>query len=247
MSILSNKVAIVTGASSGIGQAIAAELGRRQVAVVCAARRVDRLDSLATTITSNGGRAIAVPCDVTDRDDANKLAHMARETFGGIDILINNAGVMPLSHMAKNRVEDWERMVSVNIMGILYCLGAVLPHMIDAGAGHIVNVSSVAGRKVIPGAAVYCGTKHFVHALSEGLRSELAENNIRVTNIAPGYVATELQSHITDKDILERFKAYDNIKPLTSEDIACCTLHALEAPPHVNINEILVRPTAQAL
>lgn len=247
MGILSKKVAIVTGASSGIGQAIATELGKRQVSVVCAARRIDRLDALATQITDAGGHAIAVQCDVTDRDDVARLARITKETFGAIDILINNAGVMPLSNMDKLKIDDWDRMVAVNIGGVLNGVWAVLPHMLEAGGGHIVNVSSIAGRKVVPGGAVYCGAKHFVHALSEGLRMELSDKNIRVTTIAPGFVTTELQGHITDKDILERFKAYDNITPLTPEDIANCTLHALETPPHVCVNEMVIRPVAQSL
>jgi NADP-dependent 3-hydroxy acid dehydrogenase YdfG len=247
MSILSKKVAIVTGASSGIGEAIALELGKRHVQVVCAARRIDRLDALATKITAAGGHAIAVQCDVADRDDTAKLVHITKETFGGVDILINNAGVMPLSMMDKGHIDEWDQMVRININGVLNGIHAVLPHMLKAGGGHIINVSSIAGKKVIPGGAVYCGTKHFVHALSEGLRMELASKNIRVTTIAPGYVTTELTNTITDEDVLKRFDAYDDITPLAPEDIASSTIHALEAPPHVNVNEIVIRPTMQQL
>jgi len=247
MSILSKKVAIVTGASSGIGEAIATELGKRQVSVVCAARRIDRLDALATTITGAGGHAIAVQCDVTDRDDFAKLVHITRETFGGVDILINNAGVMPLSFMEKGHIDEWDQMVRVNIGGVLNGVWAVLPHMLEAGAGHIINVSSIVGRKVVPGGSVYCGTKHFVHALSEGLRMELSSKNIRVTTIAPGFVTTELTNTITDPDVRERFKVYDDITPLAPVDIATSTIHALEAPPHVDVNEIVIRPTMQML
>ena len=247
MSILSKQVAIVTGASSGIGEAIALELGKRQVSVVCAARRIDRLDALASKIKHAGGHAIAVHCDVGDRDDFAKLVHITNENFGPVDILINNAGVMPLSYMAKGHIDEWDKMVRVNINGVLNGVWAVLPHMLKAGGGKIVNISSIAGKKVIPGGAVYCGTKHFVHALSEGLRMELSDQNIRVTTIAPGFVATELTHTITDEQVLERFKAYDSIVPLAPEDIARCTIHALEAPPHVGVNEIVVRPTAQAM
>jgi len=247
MSILSNKVAIVTGASSGIGEAIAIELAKRHVSVVCAARRIDRLDKLTSKIKEAGGHALSVECDVTDREQVSKLTDVTLQTFKKIDILINNAGVMPLSYLAKGRVEEWEQMVNVNINGVLYGIWAVLPHMLETGGGHIVNISSIAGRKVVPGGAVYCGTKHFVHALSEGLRMELTEKNIRVTTIAPGYVETELQDAIKDEDVLERFSAYDNIKPLSSDDIAASTIHALEAPDHVSINEILIRPTMQAM
>ncbi len=247
MSILSKKTAIVTGASSGIGEAIAIELGKRQVQVVCAARRIDRLDVLASKITAAGGHALAIQCDVTDRDDFAKLVHITRETFGAVDILINNAGVMPLSMMDKGHIDEWDQMVRVNINGVLNGVHAVLPHMLKAGGGHIVNVSSIAGKKVIPGGAVYCGTKHFVHALSEGLRMELSEKNIRVTTIAPGFVTTELADTITDQDVLERFKAYDDITPLAPVDIASSTIHALEAPPHVDINEVVIRPTMQMI
>lgn len=247
MSILSKKVAIVTGASSGIGEAIALELGRRHVQVVCAARRINRLDDLAAKIKDAGGHAIAVQCDVTDRDDFAKLVHITKETFGSVDILINNAGVMPLSFMEKGKIDEWDMMVRVNINGVLNGVHAVLPHMLEAGGGHIINVSSIAGKKVIPGGAVYCGTKHFVHALSEGLRMELSGKNIRVTTVAPGFVVTELTNHITDEDVLERFKAYDDITPLSPEDIACCTIYALETPPHVAINEVVIRPTMQQL
>lgn len=247
MSILSKQVAIVTGASSGIGEAIAVELGKRGVSVVCAARRIDRLDALSTKINKAGGHSIAVQCDVGDRDDVAKLARITKETFGGINILINNAGVMPLSFMDKGKIDEWDLMVRVNINGVLNGVWATLPHMIEGGGGQIVNVSSIAGKKVVPGGAVYCGTKHFVHALSEGLRMELAQHNVRVTTIAPGFVVTELTNTITDDDVRKRFDAYDDITPLAPEDIARSTVHALEAPAHVGINEVVVRPTAQAM
>ncbi|RMH24430.1 MAG: SDR family oxidoreductase [Planctomycetota bacterium] len=248
MSVLSNKVAIVTGASSGIGRATALALAKRGARVALAARRVDRLDELAGEIHAGGGKAIAVQCDVTARDQVEALVAATRETFGPIDVLINNAGIMPLSFMDACKVEEWTRTVDVNVQGVLYGVGAVLKEMIERRSGHIVNVSSVAGRKVFPGGAVYCATKFAVHALSEGLRQELAGFDIRVTTIAPGLVTTELQDSITDERVKERFRNLpENFEALTSEDIAQSVLYALEAPAHVCVNEVLIRPTRQEM
>lgn len=246
MSALSDKVAIVTGASSGIGEATAIELAKHNVRVVIAARRRERLDKLAKHIKSEGGRALAVECDVTDREQVENLIDTTLKTFDGVDTLINNAGYMPLSPMEECRVDDWVRMVDVNINGILYGVGAALPHMLKAGNGHIINVSSIAGRRVFPGGAVYCGTKFAVHAISEGLRSELAPKNIRVTIIAPGIVETELQDHIPNKEIQSNIRQRTRaMQALTSKDIADSIIYAMEAPPHVCVNEVLIRPTAQ--
>ncbi len=246
MSALSNKVVIVTGASSGIGYATAVELGKRGANVVCVARRIDRLDQLAKEILTLGGKAIAVECDVTSRSDVDGMVATARETFGPIDVLINNAGIMPLSFMDACKVDEWTQTVDVNINGVLYGVGAVLPEMIERRTGHIINVSSVAGRKVFPGGAVYCATKFAVHALSEGLRQELASSGVRVTTIAPGLVTTELQNAITDERVKERFRSLpEDFVPLESADIAAAIIYAMESPPHVNVNEILVRPTRQ--
>jgi NADP-dependent 3-hydroxy acid dehydrogenase YdfG len=165
-----------------------------------------------------------------------------------VDALVNNAGVMPISHMDSLDVDGWDRMIDVNIKGVLYFVAAALPHMLEQGGGHIVNVSSVAGRRVIPGGTVYCATKHAVHAISEGLRAELASRDIRVTTIAPGFVATELQGHVTDERILKRWEEASkksNLEPLQSADIAEAICFALGAPAHVSYNEILVRPTRQ--
>lgn len=248
MSVLTGKVVVVTGASSGIGRATALALGRRGANVVCAARRKDRLAQLAKEIIAAGGHALAVECDVADRSQVEAVAATTRETFGPIDCLINNAGVMPLSFMDACKVEEWTWTVDVNINGVLYGVAAVLPEMIERRCGHIINVSSVAGRKVFLGGAVYCATKFAVHALSEGLRQELAPHNIRVTTIAPGLVTTELQNSITDERVRERFKSMpEEFVPLESEDIADAVIYAMEAPPHVNVNEVLIRPTRQEL
>ena len=248
MSVLSNKVIVVTGASSGIGRATALALAQRGARVALAARRVDRLDQLAGEIHAAGGKAIAVQCDVTNREQVEGMVATTRETFGPIDVLINNAGIMPLSFMDACKVEEWTRTVDVNINGVLFGVGAVLEEMIARRSGHIINVSSVAGRKVFPGGAVYCATKFAVHALSDGLRQELAPVGVRVTTIAPGLVTTELQDSITDERVKERFKSLpEEFEPLTSEDIAQSILYALEAPEHVCVNEVLIRPTRQEM
>jgi NADP-dependent 3-hydroxy acid dehydrogenase YdfG len=241
-----DKVVIITGASSGIGEATATALGDLGAKVVCAARRRDRIESLAARISEQAGEAIAVECDVTDRGDVERLIATSIEHFGGIDALVNNAGVMPLSPIEQCRVETWDQMVDVNIKGVLYATAAVTPHFLARGSGHFINISSVAGRIVFPGASVYCGTKWFVHAFSEGLRAEMGDKGIRVSIVAPGYVATELQSHIPDPGMK---KAIDDmgrtIDVLQSQDIASAIVYALEQPPHVSVNEVLVRPTAQ--
>ncbi len=253
MSMLSDKVAIVTGASSGIGEATALELARRNAKVVLAARRTDRVEALARKVVDRQGHALPVTCDVTDRGQVEAMVATTLETFGRIDVLINNAGTMPLSPMAKCRFEDWDRTIDVNLKGALYAIGGVLPSMLETGAGHIVNVSSVAGRRVFPSAAVYCGTKFALHAISDALRMELAEraatdgNTIRVTIIAPGVVDTELRDSIADEETRKAVEPYYKSirEELHSEDIAAAILAALEAPPHVGINEILIRPASQ--
>ncbi len=253
MSTLDDKVAIITGASSGIGEATALELAKRRVKVILTARRTERLESLSRQIVTDGGQAIVVPCDIADREQVRAMIEKSQAAFGRIDILINNAGIMPNAPLAKCRMDDWDDMIDVNVKGVLYGIGFVLPIMLEQKTGHIINVSSVAGRKVFPSGVVYCATKHAVHAISEGLRYELAEqstedgNTIRVTTIAPGVVDTELPDSIRDDASRVGFKGYvESLRdPLNSEDIASAILYVLETPPHVGINEVLVRPTAQ--
>lgn len=257
MSTLAGKVVIVTGASSGIGEATARLLAERGAKVVLAARRVDRLRDLERDITGEGlpggagGLALAIECDVASRGSVRAMVDEAVSVFGPIDALVNNAGIMPLSPVEALREGDWDAMIDVNIRGVLNCTAACLPYLTrdENGAprgGHVVNVSSVAGRRVFPNAAVYCGTKFFVHAFSEGLRAELFRKGVRVTVVAPGIVDTELQTHIPDEALragfFERTKAMRKLRP---SDVAGAILYALEAPPHVNVNEVLLRPTDQ--
>jgi len=243
---LKGKTALVTGASSGIGEAAARRLVEHGVKVALAARRGDRLAALAAELSATGGEVISVVTDVTVRDQVDALARAARDAFGQIDILVNNAGIMPLSFMKNLHVEEWERMVDVNIKGVLYAIAAVLPDMCARKSGHIVNVSSVAGRRLFPSGAVYCGTKFAVTAISEGLRAELsASDGIRVTAIEPGAVATELTQTITDPAVIEMFGARQ-MRRLEADDIARAVIYAVSQPPHVDVAEILVMPTDQA-
>lgn len=253
MSTLADKVAIITGASSGIGEATAVELAKRGAKVVLAARRADRLVALEKRLVKDGGHAVPVECDVAHRAQVEALIDRTMATFDRVDVLVNNAGIMPIAPMAMCRIDEWDDMIDINIKGLLYGIGFALPIMLKQGSGHIVNVSSVAGRKVFPSGVVYCATKHAVHAISEGLRYELAEqagedgNTIRVTTIAPGVVATELPDSIRDDRSREGFKGYvESLEnPLQSEDIASSILYALESPPHMGVNEILIRPQRQ--
>ncbi len=244
---LRDKVAIITGASSGIGEATARRLAESGARVVLAARRVERLEALAADIERREGAALVAPTDVTDERSVQRLARTALDAFGRIDILINNAGIMPLSPIAKLKVEEWDRMIDVNIKGVLYCVAATLPTMLEQGSGHIINVSSVAGRRPFPSGTVYSATKFAVRAISQGLRLELSPiEGIRVTDIEPGVVATELTHHITDKDTANRFQEmWAEKTPLESIDIAETILFVLSRPDHVNVNEILLRPTDQ--
>ena len=244
---LKDKVAIITGASSGIGEATARRLAESGARVVLAARRVERLEALAADIERREGTALVAPTDVTDERSVQRLARMALDAFGRIDILINNAGIMPLSPISKLRVEEWDRMIDVNIKGVLYCVAATLPTMLEQGSGHIINVSSVAGRRPFPSGTVYSATKFAVRAISQGLRLELSPiKGIRVTDIEPGVVATELTHHITDNETANRFQEmWAEKTPLESIDIAETILFVLSRPDHVNVNEILVRPTDQ--
>ena len=244
--MIKDKVAIVTGASSGIGYATALSLAKAGAKVTIAARRVELLEKLKNEITENGGECLVVKCDVTKRKDCESLIDATIKKWNRADILLNNAGIMPLSFIKNLKVDEWEQMVDVNIKGVLFCTAAVISHMINQNSGHIVNISSVAGRVVFPAGSVYCATKYAVRAFSEGIRQELStRHNIRVTTIEPGVVATELTNTITDKS-LESFVQYSKtMESLQPQDIANAILFAVESPTQMNVNEILIRPTKQ--
>ena len=245
---LEGKVAAVTGASSGIGEATAIALAEAGAAVALGARREDRLKDLAEKIESNGGRAVALKCDVSDESSARSFIEGTRDQLGGLDLLINNAGVMLLGPVEGAPLEEWRRMVDVNVLGLLYCTHAALPIMREGGGGHIVNVSSVAGRTANAGSAVYNFTKWGVVGFSEGLRQEALHSKIRVTLIEPGFVETELQGHNENPVVVESIeKMQKQIGDLLqADDIAAGILYAVTAPQHVSINEVLIRPTGQA-
>ena len=246
MAKLDGKVAVVTGASSGIGEATVRALAVEGAAMVAGARRKDRLDGLVEAVTREGGKAIAVECDVTDEEQAHDLVRRAVVEFGRIDILVNNAGVMLLSTVGKGLSDQWRQMFEVNVMGLLYATEAAIGHMKEQKSGHLVNISSVAGRKVTrDSSGVYAGTKHAVNAISEGLRQELLDDNIRVSIVGPGAVETELPDHITDEDAREGLSGLLSLERLQAEDIADAIVYAVTQPERVSVNEILLRPTQQ--
>lgn len=244
--MIKDKVAIITGASSGIGLATALALSRAGAKVAVGARRTDKLADLAGAIEKEGGSVMYQRLDVTQRAECEGFAAAVLEKWGSIDILVNNAGLMPLSFFQSLKIDEWDRMVDVNLKGVLYCTAAVISHMKEKKSGHIINVSSVAGRTVFPSGSVYCATKHAVTALSEGLRQEFStRSNVRVTCIEPGVVDTELNSTITDESLAGFVKKAKEMESLRAEDIADAIVYAARAPPHANVNEILIRPTTQ--
>jgi len=246
MAKLDGKVVVVTGASSGIGEATVRALAAEGAAVVAGARRKERLDGLVEEVTQDGGKAIAVECDVTDEEQAHDLIQRAVEEFGSVDILVNNAGVMLLSTVGKGLSDQWRQMFEVNVMGLLYATDTAIERMKEQGSGHLVNISSVAGRKVTrDSSGVYAGTKFAVNAISEGLRQELLEDNIRVTIVEPGAVDTELPHHITDEDARESLGGLLELERLQAVDIANAIAYAVTQPERVSVNEILIRPTQQ--
>lgn len=245
---LQNKVALVTGASSGIGAATARKLAAQGVRLGLAARRLDRLHVLRDEIKAEGGEAIALPMDVTDAASVSSAVDTLIKAYGSIDILFNNAGLMPASDIENLKTEEWHRMVDVNIKGVLNTTAAVLPQMKRQRSGHILNTSSIAGRKVFKGLTVYCATKFAVAAFSDGLRMELGgKHGIRVTCLQPGAVESELFEHISDRtyaSAMEKLKA--EMTFLKADDIASTVLFALQQPAHINVAEIFVLPTDQA-
>jgi NADP-dependent 3-hydroxy acid dehydrogenase YdfG len=242
-----DRVAVVTGASSGIGEATAKALARAGYSVALAARREDRIEQFADEISAGGGKALAVPTDVADPDSAAALIRTAKDELGSVDVLVNNAGVMLLGPVLGAELEHWQRMVNVNLLGLLYCTHAALPIMHEQGSGHIVNVSSVAGRVARFGSGVYNATKWGVGAFSESLRQEGANFGVRVTIVEPGYVETELQGHNDNPLVVQAMeKSKEQIgEVLQADDIANAIVYAVEQPEYVGINEVLIRPTRQ--
>lgn len=246
MSNIQDKVVIITGASSGIGEATARELASKGAKLVLAARRQERLKKLQEEIQQNGGQVIFKVTDVASHEQMEELAEFALKEFGKIDVIVNNAGVMPLSPVHQKKINEWNTMIDVNIKGVLYGIAAVIPSMRERKEGHIINVSSIAGHLVFPASAVYSGTKFAVRAITEGLRIEEASNNIRTTIISPGTITTELLETISDPElksaIVEDCKI--GIEPAS---IARAIGFAIEQPSDVAINEMIVRPTIQEL
>ena len=244
---INGKVVVITGASSGLGEAAARLLSEEGATVVLGARRADRIQSLANELIGKGGKALAIATDVTHCDQVKRLVDAAVQKYGRIDVMLNNAGLMPHSPLERLKVDDWNQTIDVNIKGVLYGIAAALPYMKQQKAGHIINVSSVAGHKVGPGSAVYAATKHAVRALSEGLRQEVKPYNIRMTVISPGAVATELPNSITEPDIAEDIHKFYEEFAIPADSFARAVAFAISQPEDVDVNEILFRPTRQEL
>lgn len=241
MSELNNKIVAITGASSGIGEATARLLAAKGARVLLGARRTDRLATVVAEIRAAGGEAHFTSLDVTNLSEMERFIAEAQQHFGGLDVLINNAGVMPLSPLSARKVDEWDRMIDVNIRGVLYGIAAAQPLMELQQHGHIINISSIGGLSVSPTAAVYCATKFAVRALSDGLRQET--DKLRVTVISPGVVTSELADSISDDSAREAMKAFRRVA-LEPDAIARAVVYAIEQPADVDVSEIVVRPTA---
>ncbi len=244
---IEGKVVVITGASSGLGEATARHLSAQGAILVLGARRTDRIEALAGELSASGGKALAIATDVTHCDQVKRLVDAGAQTYGRIDVMINNAGLMPQAPLERLKIDEWERMIDVNIKGVLYGIAAALPHMKRQKAGHFINVSSVAGHKVGQGFAVYAATKYAVRALSEGLRQEVKPYNIRTTVISPGAVATELPNTATDPDTADRVRKFYADVAIPADSFARAVAFAVSQPEEVDINEILFRPTRQEL
>jgi NADP-dependent 3-hydroxy acid dehydrogenase YdfG len=244
---IEGKVVVITGASSGNGEAAARHLSAHGAIVVLGARRAERIQSLAKDLTGRGGKALAVTTDVTRYEQVKRLVDTAVQSYGRIDVMLNNAGLMPHSPLERLKIDDWNRTIDVNLKGVLYGIAAALPYMKQQKSGHFINVSSVAGHKVRPGSAVYAATKTAVLVLSEGLRQEVKPYNIRTTVISPGAVATELANSITEPDIAENVGRFMREVALPAESFARVVAFAISQPEDMDINEILFRPTRQEL
>lgn len=243
---IDGKVVVITGASSGLGETTARHLSALGATVVLGARRKDRLRQIADDIQFKGGNAHSVQVDVTKQPEVENLAQVAIDTYGKIDVWINNAGIMPIAPLAQLRVNEWDRMIDLNIKGVLYGIAAALPHMQQANGGHIINIASVFGIKVFaPGGTVYCATKAAVRTLTEGLRVECHANNIRTTLISPGAVNSELRASTSDEASSKAVEQLYEAWAISADSIARAIAYAIDQPPDVDINEIVVRPVAQ--
>ncbi len=245
MSEVQDKVVIITGASSGLGEATAHRLAKNGAKLMLAARREDRLQELVAKIQQDGGTAKYQVTDVSDRSQVEALAKATQQAYGKIDVLVNNAGIMPLSPLAETKVDEWEQMVDVNIKGVLYGVAAVMPIMLQQESGQIINLSSVAGHKVFATGAVYCATKFAVKAISEGIRLE-SDGKIRSTNISPGVIATELTNTISHDATADMAKQLYGVA-IDADAIARAITYAIEQPGDVDVNEMIIRPTKQEL
>jgi NADP-dependent 3-hydroxy acid dehydrogenase YdfG len=244
-SALSDAVVVITGASSGIGESTARRLAGQGAKVVLAARRKNRIDAVVKEITAAGGKAIGFAADVTRRPEVDALIKYAIDTFGRVDVIVNNAGIMPIAPIQALKVEEWDRQIDLNIKSVLYGVAAVLPHMQKQKSGHIINVASVIGIKVFaPGGVVYSATKAAVRVLTEGLRMELHSQNIRCTLISPGAVATELPESSSEEETRKNLREFYKMA-IPPDAIARAIAYAIEQPPAVEVDEIVIRPTAQ--
>jgi NADP-dependent 3-hydroxy acid dehydrogenase YdfG len=243
---LEGRVALVTGASSGIGEATAVALAQAGAAVAVGARRRDRLDALAARLRDGGATVLQLDLDVTDERACSDAVRRTREELGGLDVLVNNAGVMLLGTIVGADPEDWRRMLETNVLGLMYMTHAAVDGMVEQGSGDIVNISSVAGRVARKGAGVYNASKWAVNAFSESLRQEVTGRGVRVSVVEPGAVTTELTDHITQPEAkAASVQMYTSMRSLQADDIARAILYVITQPPHVAINEMLVRPTDQ--
>ncbi|MFZ0088716.1 MAG: SDR family oxidoreductase [Solirubrobacteraceae bacterium] len=245
MSAIQEKVVAITGASGGIGEATALLLAARGAKVVLGARRADRLQELADRIEAAGGEAAYAPTDVTRRDDLSALVTVARDRYGRLDVLVNNAGIGPISPLDDLRVEEWERMIDVNLKGLLYGIAAALPVFREQGFGHFVNIASTAGVRIVPNQAVYAGTKTAVRVISEGLRQE-AGAKLRVTVITPGFTRTDFADDVTNPMLRAEIAESKERIAMSPDAVAAAIAFAIQQPPEIDVGEVIVRPTAQA-
>lgn len=244
---IDGKIIVITGASSGLGEAAARHLAAQGAKVVLGARRAERIEALAEEIRTAGGEALPIATDVTDRAQVANLIDTAVRDFGRVDVLINNAGIMPLSALESLKVDEWDRMIDVNIKGVLHGIAAALPHMKAQRSGHVITTASVAGHLIFPASSVYSGTKFAVRAICEGFRQEVKDYNIRTTIVSPGAVKTELLDHISDEAVQGANRDFVGSVGISPSSFASMVAFAISQPDDVDVNEIIFRPTAQPL